>query len=454
MTDDEGYYRIYDLPPGEYVVVVGLQGFWPWTGSWHTTTADEMQRARASASQARPSAVASLPNPIHMPFPVGPPISNPDDSPQFAPVYYPGTTVASEAQRITLGRSEERDGVDLQLMLTRTAGISGSVVEPSGKVRTVVVQILNSEPQVSGAQGSSTVTPLVDGKFRRPGLAPGRYTVEARTFTNGAGGSAPDQAPAFARADVMLAGQDVTGLTLTLQPTSTVSGRVVIGDVAVTQSVKITLTPENPLEGSWIAPRTVAANGGRFEIADVMPGRYRLSVANPSGVSSTAKALFFGGAVVAGRDVADTPFEVAPNQTVSDVVISMTDEPSRLRGALQDIAAQPALEYSVVVFPIDPAAWHFQSRRIRVEHAASDGSFTFAGLPPGEYALAVVTDLDAGEEFDPAFLQQLLAQAVRVSIADGVTTTQNLRIARAPEPSKSFGHSAGPASAVRWPRGH
>jgi hypothetical protein len=408
-----------------------MEGPNPWSGGWHVTTDDEMRRARASLSQTRPVVFApTLPAPIRMPFPTAPPAANPDDSPQFAPVYYPGTTLASEAQRITLGRSEERDGIDIQMMLTKTAGISGSVLEPSGAAAAnVIVQVLNSEPQVSGAQ-SSTVTPLPDGKFRRTGLAPGRYMVEARTIPKGMYGSTRDQS-AWAQAEVVLAGQNVDGVTLTLQPCATISGRIATpAGVDPNMPVKVTITPDVAIEGSWVAAREVTAHDGHFELNDMLPGRYRLSAALPTSGSANAAELFFGNATVGGQEATDTPFELTSNQTVTDAVISFTDRPSRLSGVLVDVASQPAVDYFIVAFPVDPASWFWQSRRIRVQHAATDGSFAIAGLPAGEYALAVVTDLDPDEAYDPSFLQQLVAQSVRVTIVDGATKVQNLRIAK------------------------
>src|SRR5688572_32514728 len=37
----------------------------------------------------------------------------------------------------------------------------------------------------------------------------------------------------------------------------------------------------------------------------------------------------------------------------------------------------------------------------------SDGQFTFAGIPPGEYKLVALVDVEPGSWFDPAFLQQV-----------------------------------------------
>jgi uncharacterized protein (DUF2141 family) len=433
LTDDEGNYRIYGLPPGEYLVAVGMEGFSQWAGNWHVMTAEEMQRAKSGNRQSQPPTVGagtsqsfSLPITIGLP---GMPPSGPINPVQFAPVYYPGTTFASDAGRVTLGRSEERNGIDMRLIMARTASVAGSVLESSGQpAANVVVQILSSEPQVSGIQQSSTVMPLSNGKFFRPGLAPGRYVIEARTLPNNVAGSKRDQA-AWAQTEIVVSGQDLTGITLTLQPSASIAGRMTLSDgAAVTAPVQITLTPEMSVEGSWVATRTVSSRGGRFELADVLPGRYRLSAAAAGADSSSAASLFFAGSMVAGRDASDAAFNLTSGQLLSGVAISFTDHPSRLTGALQDIAAQPALDYSVIVFPTEQSWWYWQSRRIRVQHTGSDGGFAIAGLPAGDYALAVVTDIAANEEFDPEYLQALLKQSVRVTMTEGATTVKNLRI--------------------------
>ncbi len=64
--------------------------------------------------------------------------------------------------------------------------------------------------------------------------------------------------------------------------------------------------------------------------------------------------------------------------------------------------------------------------RIRPTRPATDGRFVFTGLPPGEYRLAPVFDLEPGSSYDPAFLQQLDAGAVRVQIGDGEKQVQSL----------------------------
>ena len=64
------------------------------------------------------------------------------------------------------------------------------------------------------------------------------------------------------------------------------------------------------------------------------------------------------------------------------------------------------------------------------QRPATDGRFTFRNVAPGDYRIAPVFDPEPGSWFDPAFLQQLDATALRVQIGEGEKKVQNLRIAR------------------------
>jgi hypothetical protein len=86
--------------------------------------------------------------------------------------------------------------------------------------------------------------------------------------------------------------------------------------------------------------------------------------------------------------------------------------------------------YSVIAFSTDPVWWRERSRRVRMPvRPATDGRFTISGLPSGEYYLAVLTDFPPNEWSAPGFLETIVPGAIRVTIRDGETTTQDVRLA-------------------------
>jgi hypothetical protein len=84
----------------------------------------------------------------------------------------------------------------------------------------------------------------------------------------------------------------------------------------------------------------------------------------------------------------------------------------------------------VVVFSTDRAHWTTAPRRISgVVRVASDGRFSVAGLPPGEYYLGVLTDADPSQLSDLPFLDQLAATAIRITLDEGERKVQDVKMA-------------------------
>jgi len=83
----------------------------------------------------------------------------------------------------------------------------------------------------------------------------------------------------------------------------------------------------------------------------------------------------------------------------------------------------------VLIFSQDRAQWLPPSRRVRAARPATDGSFEVPDLPPGDYLIAAVTRARPDEWEHPAFLARLVANAGRVTIAEGEQHVQDVRVA-------------------------
>jgi len=130
-----------------------------------------------------------------------------------------------------------------------------------------------------------------------------------------------------------------------------------------------------------------------------------------------------------GRDVADAPLEVKPNEDVPGLVVMLTDRPTELSGTVVDRAGRPAPGFPIVVFSTDRAYWTIGSRRIQQARPSSDGKYTLTGLPAGEYYVCAVTDLDQAQLYDPVFLEALAAGSFKITLTDGERKTQDLKLA-------------------------
>jgi hypothetical protein len=406
-----------------------------------------------------------------------------EQSVAYAPVYYPGTASPAASSPVTLAISEERGGVDFRLVLVQTAKIEGAVQSqdgalPQGTQVSLIPMDQIGMPPIPGAGGNQTRAGQ-DGRFTFNNVAPGQYRVMARAnvrvldpnqpveVVTGRGQGGRAQGPGgrgggqqqlaqvlWGSADVNVSGTNLQGVTVTLQPGMTVSGRVTFesstlmppGDLT---RVRVNISPRSSQVGmdlGGLPPARVDATG-RFTITGVPPGRYSINanagpaVAVGSGAAGTAagggRASAAGGgqqwvlksAAGSAQDALDFGFSVEPHQDVAGLTLTFVDRSQEVTGTIQDPTGKPTADFTIILFAADKVYWVPQARRIQSAQPGTDGRFAFRNIPPGEYRLTAVTDVEPGEWFDPNFLGQIVNASIPVSVRDGEKKVQDIKVA-------------------------
>jgi uncharacterized protein (DUF2141 family) len=410
-TDDRGRYRIFGLLPGEYTVrASGSSG---WTGDVRLTTAEELDQA-ARELRGGVTSLAAAPAPVERRVP---PIR------QIAG-YFPGVSDAALAEFFTLDAGDERTGVNIRMQLARAVRVDGTSIGPDGQpLQNVLIGIANAS---TGSLWTSPggVRPGPDGRFTLPSLTPARWLLFGRG-TDATGKTEAYQL--WAETEFTVAEQDVSGVVLRFMRGAAVSGRLLFRGQAARpglSTIQLSLTPLPAIEGTAAPASSVAAQpDGSFRIPDVAPGRYRVRVTGAGSWSLRS-------AILNGRDTLDVPLEVRAGEDVDNLEIALIDRPTEVTGTLFDQLGRPAPEFSVVVFSTDRAHWTTAPRRLSgVVRVASDGRFSVAGLPPGEYYLGVLTDADPSQLSDLSFLDQLAATAIRITLGEGERKVQDVKMA-------------------------
>jgi Carboxypeptidase regulatory-like domain len=441
-TDDRGIYRIPALVPGEYVVGVVPSSF----GNVAVRLNGVVEYAKVLEAFEVANGEASFGvkiSPRAVPSNAGVPKTG------FAPAFYPGVAQVSASTTITLGPSEERPGVDFNLQIVQLAQLSGVVTGTTGPVPGAAVQLVDTTQPVGFGGKSARTGP--DGRFVFEGLPPGPYSLMTRATPKGGAqleGGAREAveflatikedgrvtqvskainavAPMWASTDVVLDGRDLTDVQLVLQPGLTVSGRVTVDTGTEPPLTRMTVgfVPVGLQKGdqATVGPAAVEPNG-RFSIKGVTPGRYRLQVMGgmPSGFSLAS-------AVFGGQDILDVPMEITGTPNVGDGVVTLTTKTTDVSGHIQDAAGVAVSGVTVIVYPADERLWVPESRRIQAARPATDGRYQFRNLPPGDYRLIAVSDIEPGRWYDPALLRQLAGFAT-FSLPAGGKHVQDFRL--------------------------
>ncbi|MEZ5315810.1 MAG: carboxypeptidase-like regulatory domain-containing protein [Vicinamibacterales bacterium] len=429
QTDDEGAYRLYGLPPGEYI----LQASVPQTPA-RRISPDEVAWALGRGGAPGATSQAAPPPP-------------PGPTVVYAPAYYPGTTTVAAAARLRLDAGQALQGIDFALQFVPTSRVSGTVTRSDGvPVRGAQITLTEDGPQVGALVFSTTGRSVVqpDGSFQFPSVLPGRYIVNVRAASQApappARGTRP-QAPTldlWASADVSVNGADITDLTLTLQPGMTISGRVVLEATTLEapadlSRVRLQLRPPDMMAiTNRISLQTAPANAdGTFTLSGVVPDQYVLFASLPGGNPSEGTGWMLKSIRQGGRTWMDEPIEMRGGQDLTGVEITLTDRAAQISGRLLDAADRPAPEFFVFAFPVDRSAWRLGSMRLRQPvRPDTNGGFRVSMLPPGEYYVAALASFEETDWFDPTFLEQVAAASIRLTLAEGEQKVQDIRIAR------------------------
>src|SRR5687768_12426838 len=118
-----------------------------------------------------------------------------------------------------------------------------------------------------------------------------------------------------------------------------------------------------------------------------------------------------------------------------DLVITFTDQPASLGGAVRSAAAVADSEASVFLFPTDRARWRDAAatpRVVRTVRADATGAFVFPNAIPGEYFVVAVADAQAYDWPDQRLLARLSAVASTVRVLPRQRTSVPLSTTEVP----------------------
>ncbi|HEX5069936.1 MAG TPA: carboxypeptidase-like regulatory domain-containing protein [Vicinamibacterales bacterium] len=437
-TDDQGFYRIFDLVPGEYIVSVPAASYSAPMAALDMTAHD----IRISAGLSR--LAGTLPGREDgQPLAAGqtmrvttdgrdliwsaaivPPDADDQDI-GYVTQFYPATERQLLALPIVLGAGEVRYAVDFRMTPVPVYSVSGRLTGDPAAVANQFVRLVPAFDSDRTDDAAATVT-RDDGTFSFRRVPPGDYRLEAGsdpTVQEPADASPGTAVGFWAQAEVKVGDADVTVPDIEMHPEVSLSGFVFgepdadgkLPDISALR-IPVTITPAGPgLSGA----RQLTANH-EFNLQNLIPGRYYVQAgALPAG-------WFVKSIEAAGQNALDDPVEVFDGS--DPVVVTITTHATEILGTVRDARAVPAAGATVIIMPIAPtgeSVW--TPNRIRETRSSTAGVFTVKGLPPGQYLAVAIDDAVAENWQDERVVATLRTLAVRFELQPGESKSLNLR---------------------------
>lgn len=164
----------------------------------------------------------------------------------------------------------------------------------------------------------------------------------------------------------------------------------------------------------------VVDENGNFQLAGAS-GRVFLMV-------STPPLWVIKSVTLDGNDITDEPLELTGKQSISGLVIRLTDKLTQISGRVSDGRGQVLRDYVVVIQPAEAQEPIVASRWIRTARPDTSGRFETRGMRPGRYVATAVEALEQGRQFAPEFQEQLRRGGREFSVREGESVALDLTL--------------------------
>ena len=337
------------------------------------------------------------------------------------PTFYPGVISSADARLVRLEAADEVSGVELALRSVTPVRVSGRMVSENGQPLLGTVVVLSpyagNRPAVARPIG---VRVTADGSFEFLNVPPDRYVIRARAQLEPGGSSV------FATFQVILGNEDVSNIHMALGPGAQLSGRVVLDATRSMPRADLTqiLVSAPAIDGTMFGgePQGRVEPDGTFGLDSVLAGERFIRV------DSLPEAWALQAVYYRGRDITDTPLDLAKGERVRDIRLVLTDRITRLTGTVRDENREIVTDRTVVTLPSNVMLRRPRGRHVRLAYPDLNGQYQIQGFPAGPYLVAAVEDINESELYEMEILERVAAGAVPVLLREGETTTLDLTV--------------------------
>jgi len=421
-----------------------------------------------------------------------------DEPAASVPTYYPGVLSPDQAQPITVERGQTITGMDFQVIEQPVTSVTGTVTDSTGQPaaggRVSAIAINNLVG--GGWNGDNQIRP--GGTFELK-LPPGDYRLSAfvNRRDQGRDSTVPaqfDDRPQQGLQRITVGSEPLSNVLIAAGFGSTISGRFVFEGLDGDQPpdparISISAHEQRPAVQTAHTRRGTdecRANGGKVNPADLtftIEGVYGTCILSV-GLGGSTGVWGIKSATWHGADLLDRPVDLGNQQNVRDVQVTFTTKRTELAAEVTDEQGATTPDYVLMAFSTERSRWSLyrwatasagpapappagpgagqnasgvaDGNVAMAALAATNGAILTPGsavsinpanlrrqrpgyintLPVGDYYVVAVDDVSYEDVHDPAYLEQLVPAATRVTLREGEPQTLQLRRIKAP-PSAS-----------------
>lgn len=373
-VDEQGRYRLFDLPPGEYYVAV-VNG--------NCTT---------------------------------------------PPVYYPHVSDPADAVPFVLDEGTNLLGIDLQMLKRDLYSVRFTVPElpASGPVLPLLYVVRQSRTGLQTVEINSRAEGLVrritGSAYMLVGLTRGSYEIAYSPDSFGR---------QFGQIHVDIVDRDVDAGTLVVRSIATIPGRIQASSgLALDQNLLGKLRVRvQPLEGPeflrslFLTLPMPVENDGTFILHDLAARRYQFQIMGLPPDAYVASARYGARNVLNGGLIVD-----GPSSGPLDVLL---DSPGGIvTGLVQDAKGAPVADSDVVLLQFPNSGENLVPAV--TTRADQYGRFSLRGVPPGEWSILAWEDVEPGAYLNSDFLKDFERRAMKLKIDMGSSLNVTVRVLSKP----------------------
>ncbi len=385
-ANDLGEYRLYNLPPGKYLLSAGFESI----------SARGLEFAGMLAMQ--------------------------EEREGLLTTYYPGTADPSQATSLEVEPGGELRSIDFTLQPSGVFHIRGHVRGLSsgngGLGGAVMLRKGNSKLTTMMPEKPATVN-AKDGSFDIDEVGSGSYDLIAFEFS--------ENSPRFAHQPIEVHGSDVEGVELTFEPAATVPGHLRWDDPSAGKdvSLEVSLEEEETLFGR--PPSAEVQPDGSFELKGVSADNCSVNVTGAA-PDAYLKSAQYGSADALGI------FRISSGSSAS-LELTVGARGAHIKGTVMNSDPVPVAGVSVTLIPEETK--HKVKRLFQSVKAGANGKFEFRGIAPGTYDLYAWDNVAEHEWEDPDFLRPYKSKAISITVSEGDTRSIDLTTIRSQKETES-----------------